>query len=879
MSGKPLPPFPLAAVATARPVAAAAPKAGARPGVAPLARPARQPALAAVPPEARLTEALARWQAGRLDEAEALAAQALGVKGRPRGADKARVLTKLAEKLYFAGDYTEAAEAAARALKVDRTQTSARLIRAAALRGWGPLEEAEAEARAAVRATPAAPETTDGLVAVLLDQGRPEEAEAAVRALLERAPRAAAAHALLARLLRRRGRHDEAAAAAEAALACPDAQAPRLEWMLGAILHDAGRYDEAAARFRRSIALAPRIGDAHAALVDALQAAGRHGEAVEAVKAARAAVPGFEKRFLDLLFEAPPVANPDTPLDPSRVILVNGFGHYPAVPLGISLVKSYVAEKGEGFTVSCADTNAWRFDALYAALRDDGMYPSFEDRDAFVRAATVFREGGPEFDDEARYDRHLNSFIKYFSLFFDNGMGRVRRAEGAGAPTPWWVIRDAERLVAERPGVVGISITYTDQLPYAILLARTIRRLDRGIRIVFGGGFFKAVNMEGFLAEDHVDFVVLNAGEACFLALVEALRAGADPLPEIPGLAYRGADGQFTVSQDGFPVDYNTQPFADFADFAPPQYFVPEPVYPVLSSRGCYWRRCTFCNHFASYAGTYKTQAIDRVVREMAHQQEARGARLFTFVDEMISAKRFKKISEEILAQGLDLHYYALAKPTEDFTADILALMHKAGCRAVYWGLESGSERVLALMDKGNTVQSSETTLRLASEAGIRNHIFLIVGFPTETRADLDDTIAFMLRNSPYIDQILCGHFVLEPGTPIHDRPADFGIRKVYYKRSLSNGELVGFEPDGWLDQPTAARYAEVLRDHVFDLFSPRGRYFGTPRDHIIACYASQPMGAPRPDKPLPDAAAVKAMLDSPDGVARVKTFDLQPVW
>ncbi|EKV26159.1 hypothetical protein C882_2927 [Caenispirillum salinarum AK4] len=539
-----------------------------------------------------------------------------------------------------------------------------------------------------------------------------------------------------------------------------------------------------------------------------------------------------------------------------------------------------MAEKGEGFEASCADTNAWRFDGLYRALRDDALYPSFEDREAFVAAGTVFREGGAEFDDPTTYDRHLQPFIKYFSLFYDNGLNRVRRAEGAGAPTPWWVIRDAEALVATRPGVVGISITYTDQLPYAVLLARTIRRLDRSIRIVFGGGFFKAVNLDGFLAEDYVDYLVLHAGEACFLALVEALRSGADPLPEIPGLAFHDpATGRAKVSSDGFPVDYNTQPFADFADFDPPQYFVPEPVYPVLSSRGCYWRRCTFCNHFASYAGTYKTQAIDRVVREMAHQQEARGARLFTFVDEMISAKRFKKISEEILAQGLDLHYYALAKPTADFTPEILQLMHKAGCRAVYWGLESGSERILALMDKGNTVESSETTLRLASEAGIRNHIFLIVGFPTETRDDLDDTVDFMLRNSAYIDQILCGHFVLEPGTPIHDRPTEFGIRKVYYKRSLANGELVGFEPDGWLDQQTAGRYAEVLRDHVFDLFSPRGRYFGTPRDHIIACYASQPTGTPRFDKDLPGTGAVRAMLNAPDSVPKVKTFDLQPVW
>ncbi|SOD94740.1 B12-binding domain-containing radical SAM protein [Caenispirillum bisanense] len=873
MSGKPVAPYPLAAVATAvKPQAAAVrlPFGMMPPAAAP----------AAVSPEELITRGVEQWQRGARAEAETTVARALGLKGKLKPADRARVLTTLAERLYFGDDFVEAAEAAAQALKLDKGATHVRLIRAAALRGWGPLEDAEREARAAVKAAPAAVPATDGLVAVLLDQGRPEAAEEAIGALLARAPKTADAHALLARLLRRRGRYDEAAAAARAALACPDAQRPRLEWVLGSILHDAGRYAEAEAAFRRSIAAAPKIGDAWGALVNTLQAAGRYDEAVATVRQARAAVPGYEKRFLDLLWPSAPIAAPERAVDGKRVILVNGFGHYPSIPLGIPLIKGYVEEKGEGYRVTCLDVNALRFDALFQALESETLHPSFGDRAEFVAAATLFRDGGPEFHEPAAYDRHLERFIKFFSLFFENGMSQTRRGDGAGAPIPWWVIRDAERIVAERPGVVGISVTYTDQIPYSLLLARTLRRIDPTIRIVFGGGFFKAIDMEGFLAEAFVDYVVLNAGEAAFLALLEALNSGSETLPEIPGLAFRAPETHaFHISKDGFPVDYNTQPFADFSDFAPKAYFVPDPVYPVLSSRGCYWRRCTFCNHFASYAGTYKTQAVDRVVAEMKHQQETLGAKLFTFVDEMISAKRFWKISTEILAQGLDVHYYALAKPTRDFTPEILDKMHEAGCRAVYWGLESGSERVLALMDKGNDAEGSEIVLRRSSEAGIRNHCFMIIGFPTETRDDLRDTIAFMHRNSAYVDQILAGHFVLEPGTPIHDRPHDFGIRKVYYRRSLCGGFLVGFEPDGWIDQPTAARYAEVLRDHFFDLFSPRGRYFGTPREHIVAVYANEPKGTPRPGKPLPTPDEVDRMLDDPKRVAKVKTFDLDPIW
>lgn len=90
------------------------------PGVA-----GRIPTLAAMPPEARLEKALDLWQSGKRADAEAAAASALGLSGRRKGSDKAKVLTTLAEKLYFAGDYIEAASAAASALKADRNVLSA----------------------------------------------------------------------------------------------------------------------------------------------------------------------------------------------------------------------------------------------------------------------------------------------------------------------------------------------------------------------------------------------------------------------------------------------------------------------------------------------------------------------------------------------------------------------------------------------------------------------------------------------------------------------------------------------------------------------------------------------------------------------------------
>ena len=241
------------------------------------------------------------------------------------------------------------------------------------------------------------------------------------------------------------------------------------------------------------------------------------------------------------------------------------------------------------------------------------------------------------------------------------------------------------------------------------------------------------------------------------------------------------------------------------------------------------------------------------------------GVRHFTFVDEMISAKRFKKIGEAILARGLEINYFALAKPTDDFTPEILDIMRRSGCRCIYWGVESGSAKMLRMMDKGNSVEGSARTLEYAHRAGINNHLFLIVGFPGETRDDLDQTLDFLYRNRKYVHSINSGAFVLEPGTPLHDNHRRFGIRKIHPVRSLSSHLMSDFEIEGAIGQKLAERYNTILGLHYFDHFSRWGRFFGTPRDYVITVYSERP-DLPAEDHPrVPHPDSVRPLLDDPD--------------
>ncbi|MGB1027384.1 MAG: B12-binding domain-containing radical SAM protein, partial [Rhodospirillaceae bacterium] len=493
-------------------------------------------------------------------------------------------------------------------------------------------------------------------------------------------------------------------------------------------------------------------------------------------------------------------------------------------------------------------------------------------------AFALMEVNDPKFSDLETFREISPDMAVGFSMTQRTFEGQLKKAERHQGPVPWWVVDYARHILTARPTVVGFSITFTEQLAFSTQCAMVLKALHPDVTVVFGGGFFKEANLEGFVAEYFIDAVILNEGEAAFTAFLEAKRDGAD-LAKVPGVVMYHGDEQISRVANSFVVKQEDLPFANFNDLDHATYLAPVPVYPVISSRGCYWRRCTFCNHFASYANSYKAQTIERLIDEMEHHAK-NGVRHFTFVDEMISAKRFAKISEEILARNLDIRFYALAKPTNDFNLEILQLMRKAGCLCIYWGMESGSERVLQMMDKGNDAEGSARTLALASEAGIRNHVFLIVGFPTETREEVEETLTFLHKNQDYVDATVAGHFVLEMGTPAHDHHTRFGIRRVYSERTLCNHKLIDYDIEGTLDQPTATRYAAILRPNFMDKLSAYGPFMGTPRDHVIAIYdMAQDLPFP-PPKSVPDPATLAPLLDDPNATAEgLMDFTLQPIW
>ncbi len=522
------------------------------------------------------------------------------------------------------------------------------------------------------------------------------------------------------------------------------------------------------------------------------------------------------------------------------------------VPLGIALIKSYV-EKHSDCRVKCFDLNSQHHVDFVDDIREcrGHLRMSAENRADFLKAVATFENKGGEFFDQAAYN---SSMAALFETCLDKMNSRFEEACKSAlfenTPAPWFVDKYVEQLLSNRPDVVGFSMMFLSQFTFPILAAAKLKAANKNIKIVFGGNASTAV-YRTLLRHPAIDFVVLNEGEAAFADLLSALR-GDKELREVPNIAYRDA-GDVRVAAPSVIGKLDDLPFADFSDFDLRSYFCPEPIVGILGSRGCYWRRCAFCVHHKSYFNRYRAASVERVVDELEYHVN-NGVRYFDFVDEMIPASRFRQIAEEIIKRKLQLYYYALAKPTSDFTKETLEVMYRSGCRYIIWGVESGSQRVLDLIDKGTVVDDMATVLSDSASAGVKNHLFTIVGFPSETEQELEETMRFLYESRNSIHAIHSGEFQLYEGSPVYESPARFQIAKVYPDSAEAPGGKVKYDVSGGINAERAEQYKAFFWPRFFNRFDYFSRHLRTYRHHALFLYANDDKLVFNVDRmPIPD--------------------------
>ena len=334
-------------------------------------------------------------------------------------------------------------------------------------------------------------------------------------------------------------------------------------------------------------------------------------------------------------------------------------------------------------------------------------------------------------------------------------------------------------VAREAPDVIGVSIGTQMQMLAGLTFCRMIKEAFPQIHVTVGGNIITRLQEELPGHERFFttvfDSAIMYEGEHALLWLLEAL-AGERPMDRVPNLIYRDERG-IHVNKEVHTEKTSELPLPDFEGFPLDSYFVPVRILPYLATRGCYWGRCTFCDHGQGYFDQYRGLPAHDVVRQVKALKDKYHAEHFLFADESYPPALFKKVVKLLVEQNVGIKWTTLIR-FEDSLQDpeLWKLAAQSGCCTLYYGMESANERVLNLMDKHVKKSVIENNLRLAAQVGIWNHVMAFYGFPGENREEAEETRQFLLDNQGHINSVELFYFVAYRHTPMVRNPEKFGI-------------------------------------------------------------------------------------------------------
>lgn len=342
--------------------------------------------------------------------------------------------------------------------------------------------------------------------------------------------------------------------------------------------------------------------------------------------------------------------------------------------------------------------------------------------------------------------------------------------------------RIAEHVAARALSCNADLVVFDVQTPFwssVDACARAVQRLQPNVLTAAGGRLATLCPDEVLTFCEAIDVVLIGEAETS----VEALAGGA-ACAAIPGLAFRENGGIRRTSGDGIAADLDTLPFPawDLLDMAYYTRRTPRviPCIPLRtatleSSRGC-TGSCIFCAEGRLYPKPHRFHSARYVVDAADRLMKDYGIEGLYFSDESFLSHpcRIMELCDEFLRSGLAarLRWSAQAR-ADTVTPDILAMLRKAGCIQLEFGIESGSQSLLDAVGKQLTVDQNLSALRLARDSGLRRLAYVVIGLPGETRDDLLETIRFLEKADP--DVVRCNMYQLHPGTPAVRRLVEAG--------------------------------------------------------------------------------------------------------
>jgi len=322
-----------------------------------------------------------------------------------------------------------------------------------------------------------------------------------------------------------------------------------------------------------------------------------------------------------------------------------------------------------------------------------------------------------------------------------------------------------KKIVESQPKIIGIQSMYSMK-EKSLELAKLLRN---NCELLVAGGALPTLNPDQFLDAFHV--VVVGEGEATMLELVNKF-LNHENLSTIEGIVYRENGSTVKTASRGLQenLDQLPPPSRELFDNYPYMaYYFNKFGYrttPLMTSRGCPFN-CDFCSK-PVFGDSVRMRSAEYIVGEIQEVIRLGYDRLWIADDCFtLNRQRLIEICDGMIEGNLRIGWECLSR-VDTLDLEILNKMKEAGCVRIFFGIESGNDEILNIMNKKITTKQASEAVKLCRDVGVKTGAFFILGYPGENSATILETVKF--ASSLPLDYL---SFTLPypiPGTPLFER-------------------------------------------------------------------------------------------------------------
>lgn len=334
-----------------------------------------------------------------------------------------------------------------------------------------------------------------------------------------------------------------------------------------------------------------------------------------------------------------------------------------------------------------------------------------------------------------------------------------------------------EEVLDWKPDLAGFSI-YSTGINCTRRGAEYIRKRSPSTKVIYGGPEVTRPMLEKKRDFEFglIDAAVIGEGENTVLDLVKRLELG-EPLTGCQGIAHK-LDGKVIFEPTRPNLALEELPLPDFTDFDFTLY--EKKALPIMMSRGCV-AKCTFCAETRFWKG-FRFRNPSAIFDEFMQNVSRHEIRNFEMADSLINGNFavLEELTEKIISSGEKITWGGYARLDKRMTPILLGMLVKSGLNFLNFGLETGSQKIMDLMEKRTTVEDCSEVIRNSYRFGIMVSVNIIVGFPQETEEDFQETIDFIKSHREEIFVVSTGTTLwVTHGTPLDVNPEKFGIKSL----------------------------------------------------------------------------------------------------